>query len=435
MTQDVHRVVIVGGGAGGLELAANLGRRYGPRHVVLVDKADTHIWKPSLHEVAAGTLDIHREGLSYFMLAKDCGFTFVHGALQTLDRVGKRITIGPVHADTGDEVLPERVLPYETLVMAVGSKSNFFGTPGAEQHATSLDSTEQAEHFRLKLLHALSMANRNKSMGEGKPIDIAIVGGGATGVELAAELLEACASFIYYGFDTLDPLLDCRITLLEGADRILSSLPPKLSQAARTLLEARGVTVHTSVRVASVEETCLVDSEGRRFPADLCVWAAGIQAPRFLAELGLETNRIQQLVVDERLRTQDPDIFAIGDCAQAPWLGEDGYLPARAQVAHQQATFMLGVIKARIAGEPAPQAPFRFKDYGSLVSVGHSRGVGSLMGVLSGKSWFVEGLLARLMYMSLHLLHHKAVLGLVRTASLAFGRLLMKRGAPRVKLH
>ncbi|NYT77268.1 NAD(P)/FAD-dependent oxidoreductase [Alcaligenaceae bacterium] len=435
MTQPLHRVVIVGGGAGGLELAANLGRRYGPRHVFLVDKDDTHIWKPSLHEVAAGTLDIHREGLSYFMLAKDCGFSFVHGALQSLDRAGKHITIGPVHADTGDEVLPERVLAYDTLVMAVGSKSNFFGTPGAAQYATALDSTEQAEHFRLKLLHALSMANRNKAMGEGKPINIAIVGGGATGVELAAELLEAYASFTYYGLDQLDPGHDCHIALLEGADRILSNLPPKMSTAARSLLEERGVTVYTSVRVAAVEEKHLIDSEGGRYPADLCVWAAGIQAPLFLTGLGLETNRIQQLVVDAQLRTQDADIFAIGDCAQAPWLGQEGYLPARAQVAHQQASFMLKLIKSRIAGQPEPDTVFKFKDYGSLVSVGHSRGVGSLMGVLSGKSWFVEGLLARFMYMSLHLLHHKAVLGPVRTASLALGRLLMKRGAPRVKLH
>ncbi len=436
MTQNkAHKVVIVGGGAGGLELAAKLGRKFGPGHVLLVDKSGGHIWKPSLHEVAAGTLDIHREGLSYFMLAKDCGFTFIYGELEALDRETRRLKLKPVFSDTQDEVFPAREIGYDTLVMAVGSKSNFFGTPGAAQFAIALDSTEEAERFRLRLLHELVTANRRKSAQPGYTLNIGIVGGGATGVELAAELLEACADASFYGLNDLDPSTDIRITLLEGSDRILSALPEKMSAAAQKLLEDRGVTVHTSVRVASVERDALIDGDGRRYPADLCVWAAGIEAPAWLSRLGLETNRINQLVVDSSLRTGDSSIYALGDCAQAPWLGEDHPLPARAQVAHQQAGFLMDTLRARINGEDPGTREFRFRDYGSLVSVGHSRGVGSLMGVLSGKSWFVEGLLARLMYMSLHLLHHLAVLGPVRTGTLAIGRLFMKRGAPRVKLH
>ena len=162
---------------------------------------------------------------------------------------------------------------------------------------------------------------------------------------------------------------------------------------------------------------------------------AGIEAPHLLKQLGLETNRLNQIVVDESLRTADRAIFAMGDCAQAPWDGKDQPLPARAQVAHQQASFLLDTLESRIAGQDGANRRFRFKDYGSLVSVGHNRGIGNLMGVLSGKNWFVEGMLARLMYMSLHLMHHLAVLGMMRTATLAVGRLLLKRGAPRVKLH
>ncbi len=436
---DAHRVVIVGGGAGGLELAAKLGRKFGPNHVWLVDKADGHIWKPSLHEVAAGTLDIHREGLSYFMLAKDCGFTFIFGELESMDRQQNQLFLKPVYStSTREEIFPARSIRYDTLILAVGSKSNFFGTPGAAEFAIALDSTEEAERFRQRLLHQLVTADRRKSAEPDYVLDIGIVGGGATGVELAAELLEACADAAFYGLNKLKPGTDIRITLLEGSGRILSALPEKMSAAAQQLLLDRGVVVKTSVRISEVRQDVLIDSEGRQYPVDLCVWAAGIEAPAFLKNLGLEVNRINQVVVDAGLRTSDPDIYALGDCAQAPWHGAEGQqaLPARAQVAHQQADFLLAAMAKRIkGGDDAGERPFRFRDYGSLVSVGHSRGVGSLMGVLSGKNWFVEGLLARLMYMSLHLMHHLAVLGPLRTGSLALGRLLTKRGAPRVKLH
>jgi len=432
-----HKVVIVGGGAGGLELAAKLGRKFGPEHVVLVDRSGGHIWKPSLHEVAAGTLDIHREALSYFMLAKDCGFTFILGELDGVDRDDRSIRLKPVFTDLNEEIFPARTLHYHTLVLAIGSTSNFFGTPGADEFAIALDSTQEAERFRLHLLHELVSANRRKAAHAASVLNIGIVGGGATGVELAAELLESFKDLVFYGLD-LDPRNDVRITLLEGADRILSALPPKMSAAAHELLVSRGIDVRTSVNVAEVQKDALIDANGHRYPIDVCVWAAGIKAPPLLKELGLEVNRLNQLVVDEGLRTGDPCIYALGDCAQAPWVGEDRPLPARAQVAHQQASFLLDTLEQRIAGKASRDGAtqqFHFKDYGSLVSVGHNRGIGSLMGVLSGRNWFVEGMLARLMYMSLHIMHHLAVLGPLRTATLAMGRLLMKRGAPRVKLH
>ncbi|HUH87192.1 MAG TPA: NAD(P)/FAD-dependent oxidoreductase [Pusillimonas sp.] len=434
MNEVPHRVVIVGGGAGGLELAIKMGRRFGAEHVFLVDKASDHIWKPSLHEVAAGTLDIHREGLSYVMLAKDAGFTFIYGELRGVDRQARVVKLDAVLDDEGHEIFPTRDLAYDTLVLAVGSRSNFFGTPGAREHAVALDSTEQAERFRKLFLRKLVVAN-NQPDKASRPLEVAIVGGGATGVELAAELIEATKNIHYYGLDSADPSQLVRITLLEGAARILVALPPKMSAAAQTLLESRKVQVRTSVRVAAVREDGLSDSEGVDYPCDICVWAAGIEAPSFLRDLGLSVNRLNQLVVDRMLRTDDPDIFAFGDCAQVPWDKEGEFLPARAQVAHQQADFLIPILRARIQGTEVAPAEFRFKDYGSLVAVGHTRGVGSLMGVLSGKSWFVEGVIARLMYMSLHLMHHLAVLGLARTCALALGRLLLKRSTPRVKLH
>lgn len=121
----VTPIVIVGGGAGGLELAAKLGRKYGPSQIYLVDKDADHIWKPSLHEVAAGTLDIHREGLSYFMLARDCNFTFILGALEQLDKEKKEIQLAPAYNEAGQVLFPRRTIAYGSLVIAVGSKSNF----------------------------------------------------------------------------------------------------------------------------------------------------------------------------------------------------------------------------------------------------------------------------------------------------------------------
>lgn len=432
-----HKVVIVGGGAGGLELAARLGRHFGPAHVCLIDRDDSHIWKPSLHEVASGTLDIHREGLSYMMLAKERNFAFVPGRVSGIDRGRQCVQIDPYYSAQGQLVFDARELHYDTLIIAVGSKSNFFNTPGAAEHAIALDSTAEAERFRQQMLHELAGIVRAREQGtEPEPVlHIGIVGGGATGVELAAELLEAINSLTLYGTRAIDADKNLKITLFEGSRRILSALPARMSVAAHKLLIDRGIDVRTSVKVDRIEADALFDSDGNRFPVSLCVWAAGIQAPEFLVQLGLETNSIHQLLVDSQLRTQDPAIYAMGDCAQAPWLGQAGNLPARAQVAHQQASYLYKVAAARIRGNIVPAKPFKFKDYGSLVAVGHSRGVGSLMGVLAGKSWFVEGLLARLMYMSLHLMHHMAVLGFWRTASLAMGRLLLKRSTPRVKLH
>lgn len=445
MTRTSHKVVIVGGGAGGLELAVRLGRKFGPTHVYLIDQAVDHIWKPSLHEVAAGTLDIHREGLSYAMLARNNGFTFVLGRVSRVDPQAKIVRLDNVVFE-GHDIFPPRDLLYDTLVLAVGSKSNFFGTPGANEFAIALDSTGQAERFRQLLLRDLVIADRSKGAGDpaagtpaasgpSYPLRIAIVGGGATGVELAAELREAARNVTAYGLDHLDPGHDVKIALLEGAPRILSGLPESMSRAATSLLLERGINVNTSVRITEVTADALYDDKGTRYPYDLCVWAAGIQAPEFLAGMGLPVNRINQVEVNAGLRTADPAVFAFGDCAEAPWGGKSMSLPARAQVAHQQAGFLIPTLTERITGRDVQPRAFKYRDYGSLVSVGHNTGVGTLMGVLSGRRWFVEGLIARWMYMSLHLRHHMAVLGVVQTALMAVGRLLLKRSAPRVKLH
>ena len=428
-------IVVVGGGAGGLELVCKLGRRLGPAAVTLVDSRLSHIWKPSLHEVAAGTLDIHQEGLSYQMLAHDNGFTFVYGALTALDCAAKTLTVGAALDESGDVLVPERTLSYGTLVIAVGSTSNYFGVPGAAEHTISLNAPEDAERFRLRMLKLLARAELRKAHDPQARIDIVIIGGGATGVELAAELREASGVHAAYGFRKLDPNRDVTITLLEGGPRILAPLPERVSKAAAALLAQRHVSVVTGCRVIRIDEHQVEDANGHRYPADLCVWAAGIRAPAFLGTLGLPVSRAGQLEVDGRLQVAGgaAGVYALGDCAAC--LGADGKLvPPRAQAAHQQADYLCRRLLREAAGQVASADPYVYTDYGSLVSMGSQTSVGSLMGALRA-SWFIEGLFARLMYVSLHLMHHQAVLGTLRTGVLALARYLIKRSTPLVKLH
>ena len=430
--------VIVGGGAGGLELACKLGRKLGPRRVTLVDSRLYHIWKPSLHEVAAGTLDIHQEGLSYQMLAHDNGFTFVYGAMAALDSTAQRVIVGAVNDAAGVEVLPPRELDYKGLVLAVGSTSNYFGVPGARENTISLNATEDAERFRLTLLRLMARVEQemHEAADASHPgIDIVIIGGGATGVELAAELREASGVYMSYGFRKMDAQRDVRITLLEGAERILAPLPDRVSGAALRLLSERAIKVVTGCRVTKIDPDRIEDAQGNVYRSNLCVWAAGIRAPEFLSTLGLPTNRGGQIEVDLQLAVKGvPNVYALGDCA-ACIDGNGKAVPPRAQAAHQQADHLLKRFVAEAAGKKAPEAPYRYRDYGSLVSIGHATTVGNLMGSLKGLSWFVEGFVARTMYKSLHLMHHQAVLGSLRTGVLAVARYLIRRSTPLVKLH
>jgi NADH dehydrogenase len=427
-------IVIVGGGAGGLELACKLGRKLGPAKVALVDSRLYHIWKPSLHEVAAGTLDIHQEGLSYQMLAHDNGFTFILGPMTGLDLASTRLTVGPVLGG-GEEVLPERRVGYRSLVLAVGSTSNYFGVPGAPENTISLNATEDAERFRLRLLRLLASADERKEEGRQAAIDVVIIGGGATGVELAAELREASGAYAAYGFAHLQAQRDVHITLLEGAPRILAPLPERVSDAALRLLDKRAIRVVTDCRVTQIDKNLVHDKKGNTYPADLCVWAAGIRAPEFLGSLGLPTSKGGQVEVDAQLRAKGvAGVYALGDCA-ACVDGDGKPVPPRAQAAHQQADYLRKHFLRLAEGKPGQDKPYVYRDYGSLVSLGHTTTVGSLMGALRGASWFVEGFMARMMYLSLHLMHHQAVLGSVRTAVLAIARFLIRRTTPLVKLH
>ncbi|WP_372622097.1 NAD(P)/FAD-dependent oxidoreductase [Falsiroseomonas sp.] len=434
----LHRIVVVGGGAGGLELATRLGDTLGRRGkavVTLVDRSRSHLWKPLLHEVAAGSLDVDDHELDYLAQAHWHHFTYRYGDLVGLDRARKLALLGPTFDEDGRQITPERVEPYDTLVIAVGSTTNDFGTPGVRDHAIPLETTEQARRFNRRLVNACIRAHTQPEPIRPGQLHVAIIGAGATGTELAAELHRATRSLVAYGLDRIDAERDIRITLIEAAPRILPALPERLSEAATKLLEGLGVVVLAGTRVSAVTAQGVELADGRRLDSELVVWSAGVKGPAVLARLdGLELARMHQLAVLPTLQTtQDPDIFAIGDCAACPGPGPGGFLPPRAQAAHQQASHVLRQIRRRLKGE-APE-PFKYRDFGSLVSLGHYSTVGSLMGVLVGKSLMVEGYFARLMYRSLYKMHQRALHGVPKTALASLGRLLSQRTEPRVKLH
>ncbi len=436
MDDSLHRIVIVGGGAAGLELASKLGERLGRRKrasITLVDRSRTHIWKPLLHSVAAGSLRRSQHELNYIAQAHWRHFRYRNGEMIGLDRVAKTITLAPTQDSEGREISPKATIGYDTLVIAVGSVTNDFGTPGAAEFAVPLETAEQASRFNHRLVNACLRAQDQDAPVRPGQLHVAIIGAGATGTELAAELHHTARAIIAYGLDRIDPERDLRIVLIEAGDRILRALPERISDSTHDLLTKLGVEVRTSARVAEVLEDGVKLMDGEFIPSELVVWSAGVKAPNFLSNIaGLETNRINQLVVRPTLQTTlDDSIFAIGDCAACPRPGFPEGVPPRAQAAHQQSEFMVRQLDRLLSGKPLRE--FVYRDFGSLVSLGAYSTIGSLMGFVIGPSFFVEGYVARLMYRGLYKMHEAALHGRGRTLL----RLLTPgaRPAPTVKLH
>ena len=437
-----HRVVIVGGGAGGLELATRLGDTLGRRgraEITLIDRNRTHVWKPKLHEIAAGSMDMSAHEVSYLAQAHWHHFRYRVGAMVGLDRARREVLVAPYVDDEGQQVTAQRVFGYDTLVVSIGSLSNDFGTPGVAEHAMKLETAADAQRFRTRVINACIRAHAQATPLRPEQLKVAIIGAGATGVELAAELHRTTREMVAFGLDRVDADKDIRVSVIEAAPRVLPALPERLSQATESLLTKLGVEVHTDAKVAEVLPSGVKLADGRLLPAELVVWAAGVKAPDFLKDIaGLETNRTHQLVVKPTLQTsRDDDVFAIGDCAACAWPqvdhGKGGMVPPRAQAAHQQASHMVKQIGLRLAGKPL--RPYRYRDFGSLVSLGEFSTVGNMMGGLIGGSLMVEGLFARTMYLSLYKMHELALHGFPKVALDTLARLIVRRTEPHVKLH
>ncbi|MCG7497100.1 NAD(P)/FAD-dependent oxidoreductase [Vibrio sp. Of7-15] len=427
------RIIIVGGGAGGLELATKFGRtlgRKGRATVTLVDRKASHLWKPLLHEVATGSLDEGVDALSYRAHAKNHHFDFQMGSLTDIDRERKVIVLEELKDEDGELLMPRRELEYDVLVMAIGSTSNDFNTPGVRDNCIFLDSPEQAHRFRTEMNNQFLKLHANSGQGT---VDIAIVGAGATGVELSAELHNAVKELRTYGFGDLDSS-KLNVNLIEAGERILPALPPRISSAAHQELTKLGVNVRTATMVTKADEQGLTTKDGEQIPAQIMVWAAGIKAPDFIKDIaGLETNRINQLVVKSTLQTtRDDNIFVIGDlasCTQA----DGSFVPPRAQAAHQMASHAFSNIVAKLNNRELKD--YIYKDHGSLVSLSRFSTVGSLMGNLTKGSMMVEGRIARVVYISLYRMHQIALHGPLKTGLMMLVGRINRVLRPNLKLH
>lgn len=383
------RIVIVGGGIAGLLLATSLGRSLGRRgeaRITLVDRSFTHVWKPMLHTFSAGTRDVHLHAVRLLAHAQSNGYAFEPGEFVGVDRAHRCVKLGGIVASDGSILVEPRSLPYDWLVFSLGSGINDFDTPGVREHAHAIDSQAQAEAFNQALRGQLLRAALHDT-----DVRVAIVGAGATGVELAAELSDLMEQASGFGDSAIRKRL--KLSHYEGGSRILGAFPERISESAHRKLERLGFEVKTGSRVEAVTPAGVKLADWGMAPAYLTVWAAGVKASAVLAGIpGVATNRLNQVNVSPSLHAVGDDrILAIGDCASLTIEGSERPLPATAQVATQQAQYLAENFEHILAGRPIPA--FAPRDFGALVSLGKYNAYGTLgaAGVLSGYYTSVGG--------------------------------------------
>ncbi|RJG07887.1 NAD(P)/FAD-dependent oxidoreductase [Noviherbaspirillum cavernae] len=426
----IRKILIVGGGVAGLNLATKLGDqlgRIGKAEITLADRSPTHIWKPMLHTIAAGTWDVQQQQVSYIAHASEHHFTYQPGEMCGLDRSVREVTLAPLEMPDGEVIVGQRTLGYDVLILAIGSRANDFGVPGVTAHCHFIDSQAQAEAFNLTLRGRILRSVVNDEI-----LRVAIVGGGATGVELSAELsrlLELAAS---YGDANIRDRL--HLTLLESGSRILAAFPEEVSTHSAAQLRKIGVALHADTRVVGAEAEGFRLADGSLVAADLMVWAAGVKAADFLTRLdGLEVNRSNQVLVKPTMQTlTDPHIFVLGDCASLT--PEEGArpLPPTAQVANQQADHLARHLESWLEGGTLPD--FVFKDLGSLVSLSQYNAFGTLGKFGFFKGGFIRGHFAQLSHTYLYRRHQIGLHGMVRAGAMWLAERINGLVRPRIRL-
>ena len=425
-------IVIVGGGAAGLELIARLSpiARKQQYELTLIDNKLKHIWKPLLHEIAAGTLE--QDAIDYIAYAHEKQFNFHLGSIINLDRKQQTITLSAFPDETANILLPERILHYDVLVFAIGSLTNDFNIPGVKEHCLMLDNLKQAERFNQALLkHIISHTEPSESTKPQK-VKISIIGAGATGVELAAEIqamLAKVATFLNHRYEDW-----IELTVIEAASRILSTLPQKIADAVEKSLVEKNIRVIKNCAIAKVQADGVKAQDGAFIASTLTVWAAGVKGDTCLANLdGLPVNAINQLKVNTYLQTIDANIFALGDCANCDWIDQpQKSVPPRAQAAHQQAAWLAKSIPAYLSNQPLK--PFHYRDHGSLIALTHSKVIGTLM-TRTAQSIFLEGVKGRMSILFLFKKHFFVVKGIKFVFLKKLREWLLNRQKVRIKLH
>ncbi len=429
----MKKIVVVGGGAGGMELVKKLGNKLGrtkQAEIILIDISNYHIWKPLLHELATGSLDEASDGIYYQVHGAQNGYRFEHGALSGLDKDNQQVIIAPLFNSQGEQVLAERRIDYDYLVLGIGAVSNDFGTPGVAEHAYTLDLIEQAMQLRERVQHLFMQSASGQHQGD---LRISIVGAGATGVELAAELQHLALTLSHY-----DSRLDAeqlKLTLIEASDTVMPALPQdELRQMVYDKMMELGIDVRTNTMVTKLEASGLETKNGDFIEADLMVWAAGVKAPAVLATLDLEVNQANQIMVDDTGRSNSKsNIFAFGDCAAVPQPNGQ-FLPPRGQTARQMA-LLVGDNLISLIRNPnhAQMKHYLYKDLGSFVNMSRFKTVGNMFSHWGG-GLQVAGMPARFVYASLYRRHLLAMHGPIKGSLLLFVNGVQSLLKPHLKL-
>jgi NADH:quinone reductase (non-electrogenic) len=391
MPGDPHRVVIIGGGFGGLSAARRLKRA--PVDVTLIDRCNYHLFQPLLYQVATGAL-------SPANIASPLR-TILKGQKNT--RVLLAEAIG-IDIENRRVMLSDGAVRYDTLIVATGSSHQYFGHEEWEQFAPGLKTVDDATDMRRRILLAFETAEREPDPEKIRALlTFVIVGGGPTGAELAGALGEIANDTLRHDFRKIDPS-QAQIILIEGTDRVLPSYPPALSAAAQRMLERLGVTVRTSHFVTDVGPAGVQVREGERsetIPTRTILWAAGVLASplgRVLSEAsGAPLDKSGRVMVERDCTLPGrPEIFVIGDLAH--FSHQTGApLPGVAQPAIQQGRYVATVIEKRLRGETT--TPFHYWDKGNLATLGRGAAIADL-------NWLhLSGLPAWLIWIFIHLLY------------------------------
>jgi NADH dehydrogenase len=386
---NTHRVVVLGGGFGGLYAARALKRA--PVQVTLLDRRNFHLFQPLLYQVATG-------GLSPANIA-----TPLRNILKRQRNV--RVLLGEA---VGVEPRRRRVLladgeiSYDTLVVALGSSHHYFGKDEWSRLAPGLKTIEDAIEVRQRILIAFERAERESDPARIRALlTFVVVGGGPTGVELAGALAEIARDTLSHEFRSIDPS-HARILLVEGSPRVLSAYPPDLSEKAIRFLTRLGVEVRTGTVVTDIRPDAIMVRAGEqseRIVSATVLWGAGVQASPFSAVLaeatGVALDRADRVIVESDLSLPAyPDILVIGDMAHFKH-GLESPLPGVAQVAMQQGAYAARLIQDRLQGRRT--APFRYRDYGIMATIGRHAAVADIFG------FRFAGYLAWFMWLCIHL--------------------------------
>lgn len=386
-----HRVVIVGGGFAGLNAAIAL--RWAPVRVTLIDQRNFHLFQPLLYQVATGALSPANIAAPLrAVLKRQKNTTVLLGEAVGFDVVTRKV------------LLADGAIDYDSLIVAAGVGHSYFGHDDWEELAPGLKTVEDATEIRRRFLLAFERAERETNPERVKALlTFVVVGAGPTGVEMAGAIKEVALHTLLDNFRTISPT-DARVILVEHADRVLPPFPPDLSREAQLSLEQLGVRVMVGTRVTDIRPGEVEVQRGEQrevIAAETVIWAAGVGATRIARELaaatGAETDRAGRLMVEPDLTLSGhPEIYVIGDMAVC--LGEDGKpLPGVAQVAIQQGRHTARNIQRRIEGKET--LPFRYRDLGTLATIGRASAVATIFGV------HLSGFVAWIIWLFVHLMH------------------------------